>query len=170
MKKLLAVCFLFAGMAFAGNAQKYAYVNTQEIMDKMPEYKEAQKQIDDLSEKWQKELEKKKQDIKKMFDDFRRDEVMLTDDMKKRRLEEIEQKENDVKEFQRQKFGVNGELFTKRQELIKPIQEKIYKAIKEIAESGNYSFVFDISNSSSILYADPKLNKTDAVLKKLGIK
>ncbi|MFI5203900.1 MAG: OmpH family outer membrane protein [Flavobacteriales bacterium] len=116
-----------------------------------------------------KEVERKKGEIKKMFDEFRRDEVMLTDDMKKRRLEEIETKEAEVKDFQRQKFGVNGELFTKRQELMKPIQEKIYKAIKEVAEAGNYSFIFDMANNASILYADPKMNKTEAVMKKLGI-
>jgi len=169
MRKVLFLLLMFTGVAFTAGAQKYAYVNTDEIMKKMTEYKEAQTQIDQLSESWQKEVEKKKAEVKKMFDEFRRDEVMLTDDMKKRRLDEIEAKEGEVKEFQRQKFGVNGELFTKRQELLKPIQEKIYKAIKEVAEAGNYQFIFDMANNSSILYADPKLDKTETVMRKLGI-
>lgn len=168
MKKgiiLLALLVIAAG-AFA---QKYAYVDTDYILSKMNEYKEAQKTLDQLSEKWQKESEAKVTEVMKLNEAFKKEQFLLSEEMRAKRIEEIKQKDIDAKEFQKQKFGVNGELFQKRQELIKPIQEKVYKAIKEIAESGGYAFVFDKANNPGMLYADPKQDKTDQVLKKLGL-
>jgi outer membrane protein len=104
-----------------------------------------------------------------MYRDYQKEQILLPEDMKIKRQDEIAAKEREVKDFQKAKFGVNGELFNQRQQLVKPLQEKIYKAIKEVAEQGNYAFIFDRSNNSSILYADPKNDKTDAVIKKLGI-
>jgi outer membrane protein len=135
----------------------------------MPEYKDAQKKLDDLSAGWQKEAEVKFAEIDKLYKDYQKEQILLPEDMKIKRQEEIANKEKELKEFQKAKFGVNGELFTKRQELIKPVQEKIYKAIKEMAEQGSYTFVLDKSGNTNILYADPKNDKTEAVIKKLGI-
>lgn len=169
MIRRLFVTLLLTSICAISQAQKFGYVDSQYILEKMPEYKDAQKKIDDLSAQWQKEVEAKYAEIEKLFKAYQKEEVLLPDDMKIKRQDEIAQKEREVKEFQKAKFGVNGELFQKRQELIKPIQEKVYKAIKEIAEQGSYSFMFDRSNNNSILYADPKNDKTEAVIKKLGI-
>lgn len=165
---ILSIAFIF-GIAFSAGAQKFAYVDSQYILEKMPEYKEAQKKLDDLSAEWQKEVEAKFKEIDDMVKAYKKEEILLPDDMKAKRQEEIAAKEKELKDFQRAKFGVNGEMFTKRQELIKPVQEKIFKAIKEMAEQGNYTFVLDKSGNTNILYADSKNDKTDAVLKKLGI-
>lgn len=169
MKTLLIAIAMFVGLGSTLNAQKFAYVDSQYILEKMPEYKDAQKKLDDLSAKWQKEVEAKYQEIDKLYKDYQKEQILLPEDMKIKRQDEIAAKEKEVKDFQKAKFGVNGELFTKRQEWIKPVQEKIYKAIKEIAEQGSYTFVFDKANNANILYADPKNDKTDAVIKKLGI-
>lgn len=169
MKRLMIFTLFLAGFGLSGKAQKFAYVDSQYILEKMQDYKDAQKKLDDMSATWQKEVEAKYQEIDKLYKDYQKEQILLPEDMKIKRQDEIAQKEKEVKDFQRAKFGVNGELFTKRQELIKPIQEKIYKAIKEVAEQGTYSFVFDKGSNANILYADPKNDKTDAVMKKLGV-
>lgn len=164
---LFLLFFLVAGSTL--QAQKYGYVNTQYILEKMPEYKEAQKKLDELSEQWQKEIETKYGEIEKMWQAYQKEKILLPEEERSKREDEIAMKERAVKDLQKQRFGVSGDLFTKRQELIKPIQEKIYKAIKEVAEQGGYAFIFDKANSAFILYADPKNDKSDAVLKKLGL-
>jgi outer membrane protein len=164
---LLPLAFFAMGTV---SAQKYAYVDTKAILDEMPEYKEAQKKIDDMSEKWQKEIEEKMQIIDKKYKDYQREQIILPEETKRQREDEIMQLEREMKEFQRSKFGVNGELFKERSRLIEPIQDKVYKAVKDIAVEGGFSFIFDKSSQSNILYADPKLNKNDQVLKKLGVK
>jgi len=169
MKNLVITLGLLLAFAGGAAAQKYAYVDSQYILEKMPEYKEAQKKLDDLSASWQKEAEAKFNEIDKMYKDYQKEQILLPEDMKIKRQDEIAAKEKELKDFQKAKFGVSGELFTKRQELIKPVQEKIYKAIKEMAEQGSYTFVLDKSGNTNILYADPKNDKTDAVLKKLGV-
>lgn len=169
MKSLLIALGLLLGLSFQAGAQKFAYVDSQYILEKMPEYKDAQKKLDDLSAGWQKEAEAKFAEIDKLYKDYQKEQILLPEDMKIKRQEEIANKEKELKDFQKAKFGVNGELFTKRQELIKPIQEKIYKAIKEMAEQGSYTFVLDKSGNTNILYADPKNDKTEAVIKKLGV-
>lgn len=168
MNRLLFLLFLFAAPS-AVMAQKYGYVNTQYILEKMPEYKEAQKKLDELSEQWQKEIEGKYAEIEKMWQAYQKEKILLPEEERMKREDELAMKERAVKDLQKQRFGVNGELFQKRQEYIKPIQEKIYKAIKEVAEQGSYAFIFDKANSAFILYADPKNDKSDAVLKKLGL-
>lgn len=169
MRQLLIAAAIFLGFGLSASAQKYGYVDSQYILEKMPEYKDAQKKLDDLSASWQKEAEAKLTEIDKMYKDYQKEQILLPEDMKVKRQDDIAAKERELKDFQKAKFGVNGELFTKRQELVKPVQEKIYKAIKEVAEQGSYAFIFDKSGSSNILYADPKNDKTEAVIKKLGM-
>ncbi|MBX7093555.1 MAG: OmpH family outer membrane protein [Flavobacteriales bacterium] len=169
MKRILFIFLLLGFGAIGVQAQKYGFVNTQTILEKMPEYQDAQKKLDDLSEQWQKEIEAKYAEIDKMWQAYQKEKILLPDQERAKREDEIAMKERSVKELQKQRFGVTGDLFTKRQELIKPVQEKVYKAIKEVAESGGYTFIFDKANSAFILYADPKADKTEAVLKKLGL-
>ncbi|MFH1161203.1 MAG: OmpH family outer membrane protein [bacterium] len=149
-------------------AQKVAYVDTQYILDNIPEYTEAQGQLDEVSIQWQKEIEEKFAEVGKMYKDYQAQSVLLPEDMKKKKEQEIVDKEQEAKGLQRQYFGKDGELFKKRQELVKPIQEKIYNAIQQIADDNNYGIVFDKAGSLTIMYANPKYDISDDVLDQLG--
>jgi len=168
MKKTLVIAFFMLFGMSQIQAQKFAYVDTQYILDNVPEYKMAKTQLEDLQKKWQKEIEVKIQEIDKMYRNFQTDAVLLPADIKKQREEEITQKERELKAFQKKRFGKDGDLFKKRQELIKPIQDKIFNAIQEMAEERGYSLVFDRAANASILYANERFDKSDAVLQKMG--
>jgi len=169
MKFRLAVIamILLASSAFA---QKYAYVNTQYILDNIPEYKAAQQQLDNVSLAWQKEIEDRYAIIDKLYKTYQAEQVLLTEEMKKRRQDEINTKEKDVKELQKQRFGFEGDLFKKKQELVKPIQDKIYNAVKKLAQDGSYAVIFDKSSDLVMLYTNPKYDKSDDILLALGYK
>lgn len=173
MKNLLRSIFIAAGFLFvttAASAQKWAYVNTQYILENIPEYKQAQQQLDNLSVQWQKEIEDKYAIIDKLYKAYQVEQVLLTEEMKKRRQDEIMQKEKDVKDLQKQRFGFEGDLFKKKQELVKPIQDKIYNAIKKLATDQSIMAIFDKSGDLTILYANAKYDKSDDVLLALGYK
>jgi outer membrane protein len=170
MKKivsLLGIMFLAAGFAMA---QKYAFVDTEYILNRIPSYKAAQDQLDKQAEDWQTEIETMYDEIEKMYKDFQSEKVLLTEDMQVRREEEIVNREKEVKELQQKYFGRDGSLFKKRQELIKPIQDEVYKAVKEIATEGNFAVIFDTASGANMLYTNPKYDKSDDVLEKLGYK
>lgn len=150
-------------------AQKFAFVDSEYILDQMTSYKDAQKELDQIAEGWQKEIEKKYKDIEEMYKAFQAEQVLLTEEMKRQREDEIIQKEKEAKDLQKKRFGYEGDLFQKRQELVKPIQDKVYKAIKAVAERKSYQFIFDKSNGVTMLYADPKYDMSSEVLKELGI-
>jgi outer membrane protein len=152
------------------SAQKYAYVNTQYILDNIPDYKAAQQQLDQIAAQWQKEIEDKYAIIDKLYKAYESEQILLTEEMKKKRRDEIMAKEKDVKELQKQRFGYEGDLFKKKQELIKPIQDKVYNAVKKIAIEGSYAVIFDKSSDLTMLYANPKYDKSDDVLTALGYK
>jgi outer membrane protein len=167
-KLFMALLLVFSSLMGISQTAKYAYVDTEYILGKLPEYEEAQKKLNEMSEGWEKESKEKYSEVEKLEKAYAQEKILLPEAERKKREEEILKKRTEAMEFQRVKFGVNGELFTERQKLIKPIQEKLYKAIKEVAESGGFTFVFDIAGQSNLLYADPKQNKSDLVLKKLG--
>ena len=169
MKRIFLLLFV-SSLPLLVSAQKYCYVDTQYILDNMPEYAEAQNELNKTSEKWQREIELRYEAIDNMNKAYRAERVLLTEDMKRARELEIEESEKEAKELQKKRFGLNGDLFKKREELIKPIQDMIFKAIKELAEGGNYMVIFDKSSQSSIIYASPKYDKSDRILKKMGIK
>jgi len=164
----LVVLALAIMLTSAVSAQKYAYIDSDYILKNVPEYQDAQNQLDDFSEKWQKEIEVKFTEIDNLYKKYQADVVLLPADMKKKREEEIINMEKEVKAYQQEKFGQDGELFQKRQELIKPIQDKIYNTLEEIATSKNYAFIFDKANGASIMYANPKFDISDDVLDELG--
>ena len=149
------------------NAQKFAFVDSEYILGQMDSYQKAQKQIDDLSEQWQKELDEKTKNIEQKVNDLKKNEILLPEDLRIEKEAEIASLQDELRAFQSKKFGVGGDLFRKRKELIQPIQRKIYKAIESLAEENNYSFVLDKSKNSNILYADPKYDKSDAIIRKL---
>ena len=170
MKKLFLIgicCFAFFA---ASQAQRYAIVDTKFILDKMPEYKDAQKQLDQTSAQWQKEIDDKQAVLDKMYKDYEAEQVMLSDELKKKRENELFNKEKEVRDLQRKRFGFEGDLFKKRQELIKPIQDKVYNAIQKIAANRMYDFILDKSEGITVIFADPKLDKSEDILKELGIK
>lgn len=169
MKKILIFLglMLISGITFA---QKFAYIDTEYILNNIPAYKSAQDQVDKLSETWQKEIEGMYADIDKMYKTYQSEKVLLTEEMKKKREEDIINKEKEVKDLQKKYFGQDGALFKKREELIKPIQDEIAKALKEMAMEGGYSVIFDSSAGATMLYTDPKFDKSDAILQKLGYK
>lgn len=167
MKKLIIFLFL-AGGIFSTYAQRFAYVDSQYILSKIPEYKTAQDELNQLSVQWQKEIETKYSEIDQLYKAYKADEVLLTEDMKQKRQAEIEQKEKDVKDLQKQRFGVSGDLFKKRQDLVKPIQDKIYNAVQDLAQKDNYAIIFDKSSDMTMLYTNPKYDKSDDILKALG--
>ena len=137
-------------------------------MENIPQYKQAKEELDNLSFEWQEEIESAYQNIDKLYRAYQTDKVLLTEKMRLAREEEIIQKENDVKELQQKKFGADGELFKKQEELIKPIQNLIYDAIKEYAEQGRYNIIFDKSSDLLMLYADENLDKSEKILDQLG--
>jgi outer membrane protein len=170
MKKILLTLAFVMSICGIAVAQRYAIVDSKYILDKMPDYKTAQKQLDQISVQWQKEIDDKQAILDKMYKDFEGEEVMLSDDLKKKREDELFNHEKEVRDLQRKRFGFEGDLFKKRQELIKPVQDKVYNAIQKIAVSRMYDFILDKSEGITVIFADPKLDKSEDVLKELGVK
>jgi outer membrane protein len=170
MKKVLL--FLFAVILTSGSiqAQRYAVIDSKYILDKMPEYKDAQTKLDQFSALWQQEINQKQALMDKMVKDFEAEQIMLPDNLKKKREDEIFNKEKELRDLQRKRFGFEGDLFRKRQELIKPVQDKVYNAVQKLALEKQYDFILDKSEGITIIFADPKLDKSEDILKSLGIK
>lgn len=170
MKKfLLFMCSVFM-FSIGSIAQRYAIVDTKYILDKMPDYKEAQKKLDQFSEQWQKEIDTKQSELDRMYKNFEAEQVLLSDELKKKREDELFVREKDLRDLQRQRFGFEGDLFKRRQDLVKPIQDKVYNAIQKIAVNRQYDFILDKSEGITIIFADPKLDRSEDVLKELGVK
>jgi outer membrane protein len=170
MKKLFLVVCGFLLIAFAANAQRYAIIDTRYVLDKMPEYKDAQKKLDDIAASWQKEIDSLQSQLDRMYKDYEAEQVMLSDDLRKKREDQLFQKEKSLRDMQRKRFGFEGDLFKKRQELIKPVQDKVYNAVQRIAVQRGYDFILDKSEGITVIFADPKLDKSEDVLKELGIR
>ena len=167
-KSLFGLIFVF--VAITSYAQRYAYVDTEYILNNIPAYKAAQDKLNQMSADWEKEIEAEYEVVDQMNKDFQTEKVLLTEDMIKQRKADIAAKDREVKDLQRRFFGPGGELFQKRRELIKPIQDEVYTVIKDIAESGNYAIIFDTAAGATILFTDPRYDKSDEVLEKLGYK
>ncbi len=170
MKKLLLVAAACWLLTLTADAQRYGVVDTKYILDKIPDYKEAQKKLDQFSEQWQKEIDDKQTALDKLYKDYEAEQVMLSDELKKKREAEIFNKEKEVRELQRKRFGFEGDLFKKRQELVKPVQDKVYNAIQKIAVAKQYDFILDKSEGITVIFADPKLDRSEDVLRELGVK
>jgi outer membrane protein len=170
MKRLIIILgFTFLSIT-AAVAQRFAYVDSDYILKHMPEYASAQRQLEALSAQWQKEVDNRYQEIDRLYKAYQADQVLMTADMKKRREAEISDKEKSAKEFQRQKFGPDGELTQRSNTVIKPIQDKMAKAIQAVAENDNIDMIFDKNSEVMMLYANPRYDKSDDVLTRLGIK
>ncbi len=170
IKKLITSIFILTAFSAIGISQKFAFVDTEYILNNIPAYKAAQDQLDQTSAEWEKEIGDMYAEVERLYKAYQNDAILLTQEMKKRREDEIVNKEKEAKNIQNKYFGREGELFIKRQELIKPIQDEIYNAVKELAVEGNYAVIFDSSGSLSILYSNPRYDMSDDILEKLGYK
>jgi outer membrane protein len=170
MKKIIVLTILVLATTFSGIAQKFAFVDSEYIRNNIPAFTAAQQQLDKLSEGWEKEVADGYAAVENMYKDYQAEVVLLSQDQKKKREEAIITKEKEVKDLQNKYFGMEGELYKKREELVKPIQDEILKAIKEMSVEGSYAVIFDTSTGSNILFANPKYDLSDQVLQKLGYK
>ena len=166
---LLAACATVT-LATEIQAQRIAFVNTRYILDQMPDYKAAQKELDLTSRRWQEEIDDRYGQIKRMRESYNAESILLTEEMKRLRMEDIEAREREARDLQKRRFGPEGDLFKKRQELIQPIQDQVYEAIKEVAGT-SYVGIFDLAaQGGSLLFASEKYDRSDQVLRKLGIR
>ena len=170
MKKFILSVIATTLLVLSMYAQRYAIIDTKYILDKIPDYKEAQKKLDLSSEQWQKEIEAKQAALDAMYRNFEAEQVMLSESLRKKREDELFNKEKELRDLQKRRFGFEGDLFRRRQELIKPIQDKVYNAIQKLAVERQYDFILDKSEGITVIFADPKLDKSDDVLKVLGVK
>lgn len=170
MKKLLLIFTFLLGAFSIADAQRYAVIDSHYILEKMPEYEQAQQKLDAIAQQWQKEIDDKFQQVDKLYKQYNAEKVMLTDELKKKRQDEVMQVEKEARDLQKQRFGYQGDLFNKRQELIKPVQDNVYNAVQKLAAQKMYDFVMDKSGGITLFYYDPKLDQSDEVLKILGIK
>ena len=168
MKKALLILVSFLLLSVGSYAQKFAYVDTDYILNNIPEFNQAQDKLDEISKQWQAEIEGIYAEVDKMYRDYQTQEVLLTDEMKKKREEAIIAKEKSAKDLQKKRFGPEGDLYGTRQELIQPIQDKVYDAIQQLAANSKYAVIFDSSSDLIMLYSNPNLDKSDKVLENMG--
>jgi outer membrane protein len=155
-------------LSINGYAQKFAYVDTDYILTKVPEFVQAEEKINEFSKQWQSEIEAAYQDVEQMYRTYQSEQVLLTAEMKTKREESIIEKEKSVQTLQQKYFGTQGELYKKRQDLIKPIQDRIFDAVQQLAATNKYSIIFDASSDLIMLYSNPDLDKSDKVLELMG--
>jgi len=170
MKKVILSIVAVVLFGMTVNAQKFAFVDTEYILDRIPSYKAAQTQVDKISKEYESEIEAKYDEVEKLYKSYQNEKVLLTEEQKSKKEDEIIAKEKEIKDLQQKYFGPEGAVFMKRQELIKPIQDEVYKAVKEIALEGGYAVIFDTASGTGILYENARYNKSDEVLEKLGYK
>lgn len=165
---LIPFFFLIFGLNFV-NAQRFGYIDTDFILNKMPDYKKAQGEIDQLAEAWAKEVDDMNKEIKSMYSALQAEQVLLTEEMKNERTSAIQKKEEEMKEYQKKVFGFGGLLFLKKQELVKPVQDKVWDAVDKVAKQNNLAIVFDKAGELVMIYTDPRFDYTDFVLDELGL-
>lgn len=168
MKKILLflVAFSFCGWA---QAQRYAVIDSKYILEKLIDYKDANTKLEQQSKAWQTEIDNQMADVDRLYKSYQAERAMLSDDMRKKREDEIMNKEKAAKDLQKKRFGYEGDLFKRRQELIKPIQDRVYTAVQKMAAQKSYEFVLDKAGGVTLFYANPTLDKSDDVLKQLGV-
>lgn len=168
MKRTLLIVFMMVGVYLSASAQKFAMVDMEYIMKNIPAYESANDQLNQISKKWQSEVEVQMQEVQKMYKNYQTELVFLSEEMKVKREEEIVAKEKAAHELKKNYFGPEGELYKKRQSLMKPIQDEIYAAIQEVSKEKDLSLVFDRSSAMSVIFASPTLDVSDLILSKLG--
>jgi outer membrane protein len=170
MKRLVIGSLLLLSTAVGASAQqRYGIIDSKYILEKMNDYKDAQTKLDNISKAWQEEIDNKMAEVDKMYKSYQAERAMLSDEMRKKREDEIVAKEKTAKDLQKQRFGYEGDLFKKRQEFIKPVQDKVFNAVQKMASQKGLDMVLDKAGGVTLFYADPKLDRSDDVMKILGI-
>lgn len=170
MKKLSIVLFVLFGSVVSVSAQRYAIIDTKYILDKIPDYKNADKKLSETAAMWQKEIDTKQTELDQMYKNYDAEQFMLSEELKKKREDQLFNREKEVRDLQKRRFGYEGDLFKERQKLVKPVQDKVYNAVQKMAVNRGYDFVLDKSEGITVIFADPKLDKSDEVLRELGVK
>jgi outer membrane protein len=170
MKRLLLILLFIAAGSTIATAQRYCIIDSKYILEKQTDYKDAQLKLDKLSKTWQEEIDGKMQEVDKLYKSYQAEKTMLSDEVRKRREDEIVQKEKAAKDLQKQRFGYEGDLFKKRQEMVKPVQDRVYTAVQKYASSKSFDLVLDKAGGVTLFYADPKLDHSDDVVKILAQK
>ena len=168
MKKLFLISCLLVVCAWMADAQKYALIDMEYILKNIPAYEMTNEQLSQVSKKWQNKVDALQQEAQNMYKTYQSDLVFLSAEMKTKREEEIVKKEQEAQDLKRKYFGADGELYKKRESLMKPIQDEIYNAVKEISEDKGYQLVIDRASAMSIIFASPKIDISNEVLIKLG--
>jgi outer membrane protein len=161
------VVFSFLCILPALHAQKIATVDINLILESLDDYKKAQDELDNIAARWRQEIEQEFDKVKGMYNKYQAEQVLMSEDMRRQMEEEILSKEKDIREMQRAKFGPEGELFRKRQDLVRPVQDKVYAIIEAYANERGYDFIFDKSSSTGIIFANPQYDKTEDMLQRL---
>jgi len=169
MKKCFLITLLITLLTLTGFSQKYGYIDSDYILNNIPDYKEAQAELDRIAAQWQREIEGMFRSIDSMYRKYQVESITLPENIKKQREDAIISTEQDAKNLQKKRFGKDGDLFKKREELVKPVQDRVFTAIEEYAKEKNYAFIFDTAGSMTIIYADPKWDVNEAIMQKLGI-
>jgi outer membrane protein len=170
MRKLILIIGIVMVMGSGAFAQKFAFIDSDYILENIPAFNAAQEQLDQLSQQYQKELESMYAEVEKMYSDFQAESVLLSEDMKRKREDVIISREKEYKDLQRRYFGPSGDLFKRRQALVKPIQDDVFNAVQEIANEGSYAVIFDKAGGTTLLFTNPRFDLSDQVLQKLGYK
>jgi len=170
MKRIFTLLVLLAAVGYTASAQRIAVIDIQEILSNMKEYSSAEKQLDDLAAEWRQEVSIEYDKIKSLYNKYQAEQVLLSDADKKKREDEIVEAEAAVRELQKRKFGPEGDLFLKRQELVAPVQEKVFSAIEDFAADRGYDLIFDKAGSTGLLFTSDEYDKTVDLKKRLGVK
>lgn len=169
MKRLLFLCMLIAAVGFKAQAQRYCVIDSKYILEKLTDYRDAQTRLDQQSKTWQTEIDNQMAEVDRMYKSYQAERAMLSDEIRKKREEEIMAKEKTARDLQKQRFGYEGDLFKKRQEMVKPIQDRVYNAVQKVATTKGFDVVLDKAGGVTLFYANPTLDKSDDVLKQLGV-
>jgi outer membrane protein len=167
IRKIFALFSMLGLLAISVQAQRIAYVKVNDILESLDEYQAAQKELDRQAQRWRQDIAQKYDEIKGMYNRYQAEQVLLSEEERKRREEEIMAEEKQVRDLQKAKFGPEGELFKRRQDLVRPIQDRVYAAIEEYAQERGYDFIFDKSGSAGMIFSNPSYDKTEDVMKKL---
>lgn len=170
MKKTFLFALLAVAFTLNSQAQKYAIIDTKYILSKMPDYVDADKKLQQISDQWQKEIDDMQAQLNEMYKNYDAEQYMLSDDLKKKREDELFNKEKELRDLQKKRFGYNGDLFKERERIVKPIQDEVYNAVQKMAVAHGYDFVLDKSEGITVIFADPKLDRSNDILQQLGIK
>jgi outer membrane protein len=169
MKNLLFALVLSVGTLFTAQAQRIAVVDINEVLENLDDYQSAQQQLDKIAAEWRQDIAQEYDKIKSMYNKYQAEQVLLSDDAKTQKEEEIMTKEAEVRQLQKDRFGPEGSLFQRRQELVQPIQERVYSAIEDYAGDRGYDFIFDKGGAAGLLFSNPEYEKTEDILKRLGV-